>query len=105
MCFEYIPLMMCSSRCQLGALNAESFCKRVFAAANKVVRKQSQSHDPDFVDKLVSLRMNKPWMDWLHSRKLSGMTISMENSLNDSSNNIWLKSNSSSSFEDLIRLI
>ena len=104
-CFGYIPLMMCSSRCQLGALNAESFCERVFAAANKVVRKESQSHDPDFVDKLVTLRMNKPWMDWLHSRKLSGMTISMENSLNDSSNNIWLKSNSSSSFEDLIGLI
>ena len=26
-CFGYIPLMMCSSMCQLGLLNAESFAK------------------------------------------------------------------------------
>lgn len=89
----------------VGLIECRKFCERVFAAANKVVRKEFQSHDPDFVHKLVTLRMNKPWMDWLHSRKLSGMTISMENLLNDSSDNIWLKSNSSSSFEDLIGLI
>ena len=59
-CFWYLPLMIGASKCQLGAVNSESCLERINSAANQVVTKNLVvSTDPDFVDKLVTLRMNE----------------------------------------------
>ena len=62
-CFGYLPLMIGASKCQLGAVNSESCLERINSAANQVVTKNLVvSTDPDFVDKLVTLRMNEKFI-------------------------------------------
>ena len=59
-CFGFFSfLMIDASKCQLGALNSESFSERINSATNQIVTKNVVRTDPDFVDKLVTLRMNE----------------------------------------------
>ena len=51
-----------ASKCQLGALNSESYSERINSAANQVVTKNVVRTDPDFVDKLLTLQMNGKFM-------------------------------------------
>ena len=51
-----------ASKCQLGALNSESYSDRINSAANQVVTKNVVRTDPDFVDKLLTLQMNGKFM-------------------------------------------
>ena len=68
-CFGYLPLMACSSECQLSALNSQSFSERVNSGANLVVNKLALKTDPEFVDMLVTLRANEPFMNFIKENK------------------------------------
>ena len=102
-CFGYLPLMMGASKCQLGAVNSESYSERINSAANQVVTKNVVSTDPDFVDKLVTLRMNEKFMAHVLKFKYKGKTNlipDIENVIKKSSNNLWM--DDESLFEELI---
>ena len=68
-CLGYIPLIACSSECQLGALNSQSFSQQVNSIANLVVNKLALKTDPEFVDMLVTLRANEPFMNFIKENK------------------------------------
>ena len=72
-CFGYLPLMASSSKCQLGALNAQSFSERINSAANLIVTKDKMQLDPVLVDKLVTLRMNQGFMKFVRDNKHRGL--------------------------------
>jgi hypothetical protein len=72
-CFGYLPLMASSSKCQLGALNAQSFLERINSAANLIVTKDKMQLDPVLVDKLVTLRMNQGFMKFVRDNKHRGL--------------------------------
>ena len=92
-CFGYLPLMKGASKCQLGAVNSESYSERINSAANQVVTKNVVSTDPDFVDILVTLRMNEKFMAHVQKFKYKGKTHlipDIENVINKSSDNLWM---------------
>ena len=64
MTYGLIPLLAC---CHLGALNAESFCERVISCANDVVTKLHTRLLPEIIEKIVVLRMNKTFMEWMRT--------------------------------------
>ena len=68
-CFGYLPLMACSSECQLAALNFQSFSEQVHSIANLVVNRLALKTDPEFVDMLVTLRANEPFMNFIKENK------------------------------------
>ena len=63
--YGYLPLMVGCSIGQLGALNAESFCERVLSCANNVVKVDNTLLDDFEVEMLVTLRMNKAFMEFM----------------------------------------
>jgi len=65
--------MASSLKCQLGALNAQSFSERINSAANLIVTKDKMHIDPELVNKLVTLRMNKVFMKFLRENKCRGL--------------------------------
>lgn len=71
-CFGLLPLMSSCSKCQLGALNAQSFAERINSAANLIVTKEKVSLDSSIIDKLVTLRMNRSFMAFVQSNKQKG---------------------------------
>ena len=75
--FGYLPLIMGCSVGQLGALNAESFAERVNSAAKLLIDDKNTSLADPLIDKLVVLRMNKSFMEFMRSNKSArhGMTI------------------------------
>ena len=91
-CFGYLPLMACSSECQLGALNSQSFSERVNSGANLVVNKLALKTDPEFVDMLVTLRANEPFMNFIQEKKYKGRLNSIAGieAINDgSTDHLW----------------
>ena len=67
-----LPLMMCCSKYQLGALNSQSFAERINSAANRVVTEDTIRINSTLVDILVKLRMNKRFMDFIRDTKYQG---------------------------------
>lgn len=67
-----LPLMMCCSKYQLGALNSQSFAERINSAANRVVTEDTIRINSTLVDMLVTLRMNKRFMDFIKDSKYQG---------------------------------
>mmetsp|Transcript_42101 Transcript_42101/g.98103 ORF Transcript_42101/g.98103 Transcript_42101/m.98103 type:complete len:192 (+) Transcript_42101:233-808(+) len=63
--FGLLPLL---ASCHLGALNAESFCERVISCANNVVTKLHTRLSPELIEKIVVLRMNRHFMDYIRQR-------------------------------------
>ena len=63
--YGYIPLMASSSYGQIGALNAESFCERMFSCAGGVMDSSSTLLGPEYLEWLTVLRMNKDFMDFM----------------------------------------
>merc|ERR1711971_1466321 len=70
--FCLLPLMMCCSKHQLGALNSQSFAERINSAANRVVTEDTIRINITLVDMLVTLRMNKRFMDFIRDTKYQG---------------------------------
>ena len=64
-CFGYLPVMVGCSKCQLGAFNSQSFAERINSAANQINTKDRLRMDPDLIDKLVTIRMNKSFMEFV----------------------------------------
>ena len=76
---------------------------RINSAANQVVTKNVVRTDPDFIDKLVTLRMNEKFMAHVQKFKYKGKTNlipDIENVINKSSDNLWM--DDKSLFEELI---
>ena len=75
--FGYLPLMMGCSVGQLGALNAESFAEQVNSAAKLLIDDKNTSLTDPLIDKLVVLRMNTSFMEFMRSNKSArhGITI------------------------------
>ena len=63
--YGYIPLMASSSYGQIGALNAESFCERMFSCAGGVMDSGNTLLGPEYLEWLTVLRMNKDFMDFM----------------------------------------
>ena len=83
--------MICASKCQLRAVNSESYLESINSAVNQVVTKNVVRTDPDFVVKLVTLRMNE---------RKTNLIPDIENVINKSSDNLWM--DDESLFEELI---
>jgi len=67
--YGYIPLMMGCSIGQLGALSAESWAERVNSVGKLVVDVRKTRLQADKIDKLVTLRMNTAFMQFMRLRK------------------------------------
>jgi len=93
--FGLLPLMMSCSKYQLGSLNLQSFAERINSAANRVVTEETIQTNPTLVDKLVTLRMNKSFMDFIKDSKYRGniqLLPKLEDLLddeNDASDELW----------------
>ena len=61
--YGFIPLMAACSSGQIGALNSESFCKRVLSAGNLVVDEGNTLLDPEEVEMLTVLRINRTFIE------------------------------------------
>ena len=96
-CFGYLPLMACSSQCQLGALNSQSFSQRVNYIANLVVNKLALKTDSEFVDMLVTLRANEPFINFIKENKYKGCLNSIagiEATNDGSTDHLWAEEES-----------
>eukprot|EP00173_Palmaria_palmata_P000738 Plantae.Rhodophyta-Palmaria_palmata.ctg13671.p1 GENE.Plantae.Rhodophyta-Palmaria_palmata.ctg13671~~Plantae.Rhodophyta-Palmaria_palmata.ctg13671.p1 ORF type:complete len:158 (-),score=34.70 Plantae.Rhodophyta-Palmaria_palmata.ctg13671:60-533(-) len=62
--FGFLPVMARSSRFNIGALGAESFCERVISAGNIVMTDGNTLLSSKELDMLVTLRMNREYMIW-----------------------------------------
>ena len=71
-CFGYLPVMVGCSKCQLGALTAQSFAERINSAAKEINTKDRLKMDPVLIDKLVTIRMNKSFMEFVRENACKG---------------------------------
>ena len=71
-CFGYLPVMVGCSKCQLGALTAQSFAERINSAAKEINTKDRLKMDPVLIDKLVTIRMNKSFMEFVRENVYKG---------------------------------
>jgi len=72
--YGLLPLL---ASCHLRALNSESFCKRVISCANNVVTKLHTRLAPDLIEKLVVLRMNKGFMEYMRQRYADELVLAL----------------------------
>ena len=61
----YLPLMCKSSPVQLGTLNAQSHAERMNSSGNLMVTKHRLQISDDIVNKMVCIKINKPFRDYL----------------------------------------
>lgn len=66
--YGYLPVMARSSRWNIGALAAQSFCERVISAANIVMTDGNTLLSDEELYLLVALRMNREFMKWARER-------------------------------------
>ena len=90
-CFGYLPVMVGCSKCQLGMFNSQSFAERINSAANQINTKDRLRMDPDLIDKLVTIRMNKIFMKfvWEDVYKGNVMLIPGIDDEKDEMDNLW----------------
>ena len=65
--YGFIPDMASCSSAQIGALNAESFCERVLSCANLVIDEGNTLLGDDEIEKVVTLRMNRDFMELIRA--------------------------------------
>ena len=61
------------SKCNLRALNAQSFVERINSAVNLIVAKEKVLLDSNVTDELVTLKMRKAFMTFVQHKKTGGM--------------------------------
>ena len=91
-CLGYLPLMVNSSKCQLGALNAQSFAERIISAANLVFTKDRSSTCLHLVDMMVTIRMNRTFMEHVRKTKYKddiNMIPGLSEIGKDNNDNLW----------------
>jgi hypothetical protein len=63
--YGHIPKMAVASRGMMGATMASSFCERINSCANLVCTKGNSMLSDDEIDKVVTLRMNREFMEFM----------------------------------------
>ena len=63
--YGYIPIMASSSYGQLGALNAESVCERMFSCAGNVMDEGNSLLSSKHLEMLTVLRINRKFMEFM----------------------------------------
>jgi len=66
--FGCIPELASSSRYQIGALLAESFCERVFSCANRISDALNHHLGDDEIEQLTVLKMDEDFLDWARAK-------------------------------------
>ena len=66
--YGYLPKMATTSRGAIGALLAVSFCERINSVANQVVTKGNSVLGTDEISKIVVLRMNRDFMEYMREK-------------------------------------
>ena len=69
--FGHLPMMAIGSVGSIGAFLASSFCERINSAANLVVTDGNSLLSTDEVDMLVTLRMNRKYMQFMRKHHSS----------------------------------
>ena len=87
-CFGYLPLMASCSKCQLGALNSQSYAERINSVANLIVTLKRGDLDTVLMNKLVMLRMNETFMEYLRTNRRHG-NINVISGIDEIDDNIW----------------
>ena len=90
-CFDYLPVMVGCSKCQLGALTAQSYAERINSAAKEINTKDRLKMDSVLIDKLVTIRINKNFMEFVRENvyKADIMLIPGFNDKIDEVDNLW----------------
>ena len=65
--FGYLPKMALASKGMMASLMAASFCERINSCANIVVTKDNSLLSDDEIDKVVTLRMNRDFMEYMRT--------------------------------------
>ena len=78
-CGQYVSLMASSSGGQIGALCAESFCKRILSEANDMCHDVNTLLDTEEINMLVVLRMDREFIQHMRENypKLSGQNFNI----------------------------
>ena len=63
--FGHLPKMALASKGMMASLMASSFCGRINSCANIVVTKDNSLHCDEEIDKVVTLRMNRDFMEYM----------------------------------------
>lgn len=77
--YGHLPMMAMYSRGSIAANSAVSFCERINSAANLVVTKANSLLDPEAINMLTVLRMNRHFMEQMRSKdkKASGQQFNL----------------------------
>jgi hypothetical protein len=86
--YGLFPEMARSSFGQIGALNAESFCERSISAANIICTPGNTTLGDDMIDMMVTLRMNKDFMEYMASQHMTEMLQEFDASFNPTPNTV-----------------
>ena len=63
--FGHLPMMAVASRGSIGGFLASSFCERINSCANLVLTDGNSLLSPDEINMLVTLRMNRDYMQFM----------------------------------------
>ena len=65
--FGHLPKMALASKGMMASLMASSFCERINSCANIVVTKDNSLLSDEEIDKVVTLRMNRDFMEYMRT--------------------------------------
>ena len=66
--FGHLPMMAVASRGSIGGFLASSFCERINSCANLVLTDGNSLLSPDEINMLVTLRMNRDYMQFMREK-------------------------------------
>ena len=65
--YGHLPKMAVASKGMMGSVMASSFCERINSCANVVCTKNNSLLSDDEIDKVVTLRMNRDFMEFMRA--------------------------------------
>ena len=83
--YGYLPLMASSSKGQLGALMAESYCERVISVGNMISTDRNVVLNDDELEMLVVLKMNKDLIQFMRTNYATEIKKTSGQRFNESS--------------------
>jgi len=83
--YGYLPLMASSSKGQLGALIAESYCERVISVGNMISTDRNVVLNDDELEMLVVLKMNKDLIQFMRTNYATEIKKTSGQRFNESS--------------------
>ena len=73
--YGFLPKMAIASRGSIGALIAASFCERINSCSNLVVTEGNSVLGPELVDKVLVLRMNQGFIEFMRREYPQASTL------------------------------